>query len=82
METMTAGTTRMNAAAVSSLLKHRQYHMFVDFDKALTNDDDENEPCYHLIRQPQGFCKRLSSCVDSKALKEVALSAARETGCP
>lgn len=52
-ETMTAGTTRMNAAAVSSLLKHRQYLflkrvlpntisvfsicLFGDFDKALTN---------------------------------------------
>lgn len=53
METMTAGTTQMNAAAVSSLLKRRQYLFlkrvlpntisvfsigsFGDFDKALTN---------------------------------------------
>lgn len=53
MERMTAGTTRMNTAAVSSLLKHPQYlflkrvlpktigvfsiALFGDFDKALTN---------------------------------------------
>lgn len=42
----------------------------------------KNGPAIFFIRQLEEFCQRLNTSAESGVLKEVVLSAARETGCP